>query len=110
MPARRSGLGLVLAFLSLAGTATKGHALAICVDSKVLAIQQSECVSRASAVMNKYFEQTQHDTGAVFGFQGKDSAAAILCDQAAKGVVFFSAASTDESVCRQNILRLKNDF
>jgi hypothetical protein len=60
--------------------------------------------------MSKYFAQSQHDTGAVLGFQGKDNAAAILCDRAANGAVFFTVASTDESVCRANILRLKNEF
>ncbi len=110
MPARRIGWGLVLVFFGLAGISTQAHALAICVDSRELAIQQSECIQRGSAVMKKYFEQVQNDAGAVFGFQGKDSAGAILCDRAAKGVVFFTVASTDNAVCRQNILRLKNDF
>ncbi len=110
MPARHIGSGLVLALLGIAGNSTQGHALVICVDSKELAIQQNECVGRGSVVMHKYFEQSQHDTGAVFGFQGKESAAAILCDRAAKGVVFFATSSTDEKGCRQDIQRLMNDF
>lgn len=100
----------MLALVGFAGTSTPGHALAICVDSRELAIQQSECVSRGAAVMKKYFQQVQNDAGAVFGFQGKDNAGAILCDRAAKGIVFFTVASTDDAFCRQNILRLKNDF
>ena len=110
MTAKCFGLGIVLGLLGLAGYSTQGHALAICVDSKELAVQKYECIKRGVAVMNKYFGQTQHDAGAVFGFQGKDNAAAILCDRAAKGLVFFSVASTDESVCRPNILRLMNEF
>ena len=110
MAARCIGLASAAAFLGLMGFSTPGHALAICVDSKELAIQKDECVRRGLAVMNKYFGQTQHDAGAVFGFQGRDNAAAILCDRAAKGFVFFSVASTDENVCRPNIQRLMNDF
>ena len=110
MIARGIGSGLVLGLLGLAGIPTQGHALAICVDSKALAIQQSECIARGLTAMNKHFAQSQHDAGAVFGFQGKDNAAAILCDRADKGFVFFTVASTDESVCRPNILRLMNEF
>ncbi|HEX5210246.1 MAG TPA: hypothetical protein VFW22_00740 [Pseudolabrys sp.] len=110
MTVRHIGSGLVLALLGLAGLPTQGHALAICVDSKELAIQQSECIRRGAAVMSKYFGQSKHDAGAIFGFQGKDNAAAILCDRAAKGVVFFTVASTDESFCRPNIMRLMNEF
>jgi len=101
------GLALVLGF---AAVPTQGHALAICVDSKEIAIQRNECIARSVTVMSKYFGQTKHDAGAAFGFQGKDNAAAILCDRAAKGVVFFSVASTEESVCRSNIQRLMRDF
>lgn len=110
MAARRIGLGLTLGLFGLAGLPTPGHALAICVDSKELAIQKDECMSRGLTVMNKYFGQSQHDAGAVLGFQGKDNAAAILCDRAAKGFVFFSVASTDENICRPNIQRLMNEF
>ncbi len=60
--------------------------------------------------MHKYFKVSRHDAGAVFGFQGNDSAAAILCDQAAKGVVFFSASSTDSTICQENIRRLVEEF
>ena len=110
MTARRIGSGLALALLGFAAIPTRGSALAICVDSKVLTIQQGECIARGVAVMSKHFVQSTHDAGAVFGFQGRDNAAAILCDRAAKGFVFFSVASTDESVCRPNILRLMNEF
>ena len=110
MTAGRFRAGLSLALLGLAGIPTPGHALAICVDSKELVIQQNKCIERGLAVMNKYFGQSQHDAEAVFGFQGKDNAAAILCDRVAKGVVFFTVASTEESVCRPNILRLMNEF
>jgi hypothetical protein len=110
MLAKRIGLGLALALPALSGLALQAQALGICVDSKEFAIQQSECIARGVAVMNKYFEQSQHDSEAVFGFQGRDTAAAILCDRAAKGVVFFSVASTDENVCRANIQKLMNEF
>jgi hypothetical protein len=101
---------LVLGLLGVVGNATPGHALAICVQSKELAVQQSECIRRGSVVIDKYFEQSQHDTAAVFGFQGNATAAAILCDQAAKNVVFFAVSSTDEDVCRRDIQKLMNEF
>jgi hypothetical protein len=110
MTARRVGSGLALVLLGLAGIPTQGHALAICVDSKALAIQRSECIARGVAVVSKHFAQSKHDAGAVFGFQGKGGAAAILCDRADKGIVFFTVASADESFCRPNIQRLMNEF
>lgn len=110
MAARYIGSGLLLALFALAATPTPGRALAICVDSREIAIQQGECVSRGAAVMAKYFAQSRHDGGAVFGFQGKDTAAAILCDRVAKGAVFFAISSTEETVCRQSIQKLMNEF
>ena len=62
------------------------------------------------AMMRKYFTDTFHDGGAVFGRQGSASAAAILCDRADKGVVFFATSSVDPKVCDENIRRLLNDF
>lgn len=100
----------MLALLGVAINATPGHALDICVDSKVLELKKDECLKRGMAVMNKYFTQVSQDAGAVFGAQGNASAAAILCDRADKGVVFFAASSVDPKVCRENILRLRNDF
>ena len=110
MWATRLGLGLMLALLVVAATATPGHALDICVDSKVLEIKKDECLRRGLAVMRKYFTQILQDPGAVFGAQGNDSSAAILCDRADKGAVFFAASSVDPKVCRENIIRLLNDF
>jgi len=110
MATRRTGARLALALLGLTASTTPGRTLAICVDSRELAIQQNQCIQRGVAVMSKYFPQTQHDTGAVFGFRGRDNAAAILCDRARNNSVFFSVASTDEAVCRQDILKLKNEF
>lgn len=104
------GSALILAVVGVAVSATPGHALDICVDSKVVEIKQDECLKRGMAVMNKYFTQLSQDAGAVFGAQGNASAAAILCDRAGKGVVFFAASSVDPKVCRENILRLRNDF
>lgn len=104
------GAGLAIAFFALTTTASRGYALAICVDSKEVVVSQNECVGRGAGVMSKYFQQSQQDAGAVFGFQGKDNAAAILCDRAAKGVVFFAVSSTDEAFCRVNIQRLMKEF
>jgi hypothetical protein len=104
------GSGLMLALLGIAISATPGHALDICVDSKVLEIKKDECLTRGVAVMDKYFTDTFHDGGAVFGRQGNASAAAILCDRTDKGAVFFAASSVDPKVCRENILRLLKDF
>jgi hypothetical protein len=102
--------GLMLAVLGVTAAATPVYALDICVDSKVVELKKDECLKRGMAVMNKYFTQLSQDTGAVFGAQGNASAAAILCDRADKGVVFFAASSVDPKVCRENILRLRNDF
>ena len=110
MATKRIGSGIAFALLALAATSTQGHTLAICVDSKEITIQNNECIRRGLEVMNKYFGQTENDAGAVFGFQGRDNAAAILCDRAAKGFVFFSVASTEESVCRPNIMKLMREF
>jgi hypothetical protein len=110
MWARRFGSGLLLAVLGVAAAATPGHALDICVDSKVLELKKDECLKRGKAVMAKYFTQLLQDAGAVFGAQGSASAAAILCDRVDKGVVLFAASSVDPNVCRQNILRLRDDF
>jgi hypothetical protein len=110
MSARHFGLRLTLAILGAALSATQGRALDICVDSKDTNLNKDQCVMRGMAVMGQYFADPSHDGGAVFGFRGKDSAAAILCDKADKGVVFFATSSTDEKACRENILRLRNDF
>jgi len=100
----------MLALLGIAISATPGHALDICVDSKVLEIKKDECLTRGTAVMRKYFTQILQDSGAVFGAQGNDSSAAILCDRTDKGAVFFAASSVDPKVCRENIIRLLNEF
>ena len=110
MGARYLVPGLMLALLGISVNATPGYALDICVDSKVLEIKKDECLKRGVAVMDKYFTDTFHDGGAVFGRQGNASAAAILCDRTDKGAVFFAAASVDPKVCRENIMRLRNDF
>lgn len=107
---RSLGSGLTLALLGAAVSATPGRALDICVDSKVLEIKKDECLKRGMADMNKYFTDTFHDGGAVFGRQGNASAAAILCDRTDKGAVFFAASSVDPKVCEENIRRLLNDF
>lgn len=104
------GSGLVLAVVGLVMSAAPGHALDICVDSKVLEIKKDECLTRGLAVMRKYFSRTLQDSGAVFGAQGNASSAAILCDRTDKGAVFFAASSVDPNVCRENIIRLLNDF
>ena len=101
---------MTLALLGVAVNATPGHALDICVDSKVIELKKDECLKRGVAVMDKYFTDTFHDGGAVFGRQGNVSAAAILCDRTDKGAVFFAASSVDPKVCRENILRLLKDF
>jgi len=101
---------LLLAGLGVAINATQAHALDICVDSKVLDIKKDECLNRGMAVMRKYFTDTFHDGGAVFGRQGNASSAAILCDRTDQRAVFFAASSVDPKVCRENILRLLNEF
>lgn len=108
--ARRLGSGLMLVLLGVAGSVTPGHALDICVDSKVVELKKDECLKRGISVMDKYFTDTFHDGGAVFGRQGNASAAAILCDRTDKGAVFFAASSVDPRVCEENIRRLLNDF
>lgn len=100
----------MLAVLGLAMNATLGHALDICVDSKVLELNKDECLNRGMAVMRKYFTDTFHDGGAVFGRQGNASSAAILCDRTDKGAVFFATSSVDPKVCDENIRRLLDDF
>jgi hypothetical protein len=94
----------------MAVSATPGRALDICVDSKVVEIKKDECLTRGTAVVRKYFTDTFHDGGAVFGRQGDANSAAILCDRADKGVVFFATSSVDPNVCDENIRRLLNDF
>jgi hypothetical protein len=106
---RHVGLGLILVLLGLSASATPGQALAICVQSKGLAIQKDECLRRGAAVMRRLFQES-HDSGSIFGFQGPDNAAAILCDEADKGVVFFSTSSTDAGVCQRNIQLLVDGF
>lgn len=103
-------LGLMLVLPGVVVTATPGHALDICVDSKILELKKDECLTRGMAVMRKYFTDTFHDGGAVFGRQGNASAAAILCDRTDKGAVFFATSSVDPNVCDENIRRLLNDF
>ena len=110
MGTERIGAGLILALLGVALSAIQAHALDICVDSKVLEIKKDECLKRGVAVMDKYFTDTFHDGGAVFGRQGNASAAAILCDRTDKGAVFFAASSVNPNVCDENIRRLLNDF
>ena len=100
----------MLALLGAAVSATPGLALDICVDSKVLDLTKDECLTRGTAVMRKYFADTFHDGGAVFGRQGNASSAAILCDRTDKGAVFFATSSVDPRVCSENIRRLLNDF
>jgi hypothetical protein len=100
----------MLAVLGVAMNATPGHALDICVDSKVLDLKKDECLTRGMAVMRKYFTDTFHDGGAVFGRQGNASSAAILCDRTDKGAVFFATSSVDPKVCDENIRRLLDDF
>jgi len=102
--------GLMLAALSVAVTTTRVLALDICVDSKVIDLKKDQCLDRGTAVMRKYFTDTFHDGGAVFGRQGNASSAAILCDRADKGVVFFATSSVDPKVCDENIRKLLNDF
>ena len=104
------GSGVMLASLVLAMNATPGRALDICVDSKVIEIKKDECLKRGRAVMEKYFTRILQDGGAVFGAKGNASSAAILCDRTDKGAVFFAASSVDPKVCRENIIRLLNDF
>lgn len=110
MGARCVVSGLMLALLGIAVSTTQGHALDICVDSKILDLKKDECLSRGMAVMRKYFSDTFHDGGAVFGRQGNASSAAILCDRTDKGAVFFATSSVDPRVCGENIRRLLDDF
>lgn len=110
MWATRLAPGLILALLGVSVSATPGHALDICVDSKLLEIKKDECLTRGMGVMRKYFTDTFHDGGAVFGRQGNANSAAILCDRVDKGAVFFATASVDPKVCDENIRRLLNDF
>jgi hypothetical protein len=110
MWARDFGSGVMLALIGVAVSPAPGHALDICVDSKVLEIKKDECLTRGTAVMRKYFTDTFHDGGAVFGRQGNASSAAILCDRTDKGAVFFATSSVDPKVCDENIRRLLNDF
>lgn len=110
MWARGFGSGVALALLGAAASVTPLHALDICVDSKVLELKKDECLTRGTAVMRKYFTDTFHDGGAVFGRQGDASSAAILCDRTDKDVVFFATSSVDPKVCDENIRRLLNDF
>ena len=107
---RGLGSGLLAGVLGLAMSAPPSHALDICVDSKVIDLKKDECLTRGVAVMRKYFGDTFHDGGAVFGRQGNASSAAILCDRTDKGAVFFAASSVDPKACRENIIRLLNDF
>jgi hypothetical protein len=100
----------MLALLGVAVNAIPGYALDICVDAKVIDIKKDECLNRGMAVMRKYFTDTFHDGGAVFGRQGNASSAAILCDRADKGAVFFATSSVDPKVCSENIRRLLDDF
>lgn len=74
------GSGLLAGVLGLAMSRAPAHALDICVDSKVLDVKKDECLTRGMAVMRKYFSDTFHNGGAVFGRQGDASSAAILCD------------------------------
>lgn len=104
------GSGLITVVIGIALNATPGHALDICVDSKVIEIKKDACLTRGMAVMRKHFTDTFHDGGAVFGRQGDASSAAILCDRADKGVVFFATSSVDPKVCDENIRRLLDDF
>lgn len=98
----------MLALLGIA--APQAYALDICVDSKVLELKKDKCLTRGRAVMRKYFADTFHDGGAVFGRQGNASSAAILCDRADKGAVFFATSSVDPKACDENIRRLLDDF
>jgi hypothetical protein len=109
MLTRHIGLVLILVLLAPSTAAAAGQELAICVQSKRLTIQKDECLKRGAAIMRQLFQET-HDNGSVFGFQGADSAAAILCDEVDKGVVFFSTSSTNADVCERNIQLLVNGF
>src|SRR5579864_965827 len=104
------GSGLMLALVGVGASAGQTRALDICVDSKVIEIKKDECLTRGMAVMRKYFTDTFHDGGAVFGRQGNASSAAILCDRTDKGAVFFATSSVNPNVCDENIRRLLNDF
>lgn len=100
----------MLALFGVAASATQGQALDICVDSKLVDLKKDQCLDRGLAVMRKYFSDTFHDGGAVFGRQGEASSAAILCDRTDRGAVFFATSSVDPNVCDENIRRLLNDF
>ncbi len=109
MLTRHIGLILILILFAVAASATPGRTLAICVQSKRLDIQKDECLRRAERVTRRQFQET-HDSGLNFGFQGPDNAAAILCDDADKGVVFFSTSSTNADVCQRNFQFLIDGF
>jgi hypothetical protein len=100
----------VSAFLGVAGSATPAYALWMCIKSKALTIQKTECVQRGSTVMRKCLKEVYPHDDSVFGFRGGDTGAAILCDQTDKGVILFSSASAKERVCHDTMEGIFNDF
>ncbi len=110
MATRTIGLALMLALLGVIGSAMPGHAMGICVGSRAMDIQQDACVKRATAVMRRHFKDVQPDCALIFAFGGGNLAAAIVCDQADKGVVFFSSSSTNAKLCHTTYDQITGGF